>query len=60
MTGAAAGGLKAVAAAKNPVLGAVKGVIGGLSAKTKVLIVLVIVLCLLLGPVVLVLLSWGC
>ena len=59
LTGAAAGGLKAVAAGKNPVLGAVKGVIGGLSTKTKVLIVLVIVLCLLLGPVALVLLLVG-
>jgi hypothetical protein len=59
LTGAAVGGLKAVAAGKNPVLGAVKGVIGGLSTKTKVLIVLVIVLCLLLGPVALVLLLVG-
>jgi hypothetical protein len=59
LTGAATGGLKAVAAGKNPVLGAVKGAIGGLSTKTKVLIVLVIVLCLLLGPVALVLLLVG-
>jgi hypothetical protein len=58
-TGAAAGGLKAVAAGKNPVLGAVKGAIGGLSTTTKVLIVLAIVLGLLLGPVVLVLLLLG-
>src|SRR5688572_22821849 len=56
LTGAAAGGLKAVAAGKNPVLGAVKGAIGGLSTKTKVLIVLAIVLGLLLGPIALVLL----
>jgi hypothetical protein len=59
LTGAAAGGLKAVAAGKNPVLGAVKGAIGGLSTKTKVLIVLAIVLGLLLGPVALVLLLVG-
>jgi hypothetical protein len=59
LTGAAAGGLKAVAAGKNPVLGAVKGAIGGLSTTTKVLIVLAIVLGLLLGPVVLVLLLLG-
>ena len=59
LTGAAAGGLKAVAAGKNPVLGAVKGAIGGLSTKTKVLIVLAVVLGLLLGPVALVLLLVG-
>lgn len=59
LTGAAAGGLKAVAAGKNPVLGAVTGAIGGLSTKTKVLIVLAIVLGLLLGPVALVLLLLG-
>jgi len=59
LTGAAAGGLKAVAAGKNPVLGALKGAIGGLSTKTKVLIVLAIVLGLLLGPVALVLLLLG-
>ena len=56
LTGAAAGGLKAVAAGKNPVWGAVKGAIGGLSTTTKVMIVLALVLGLLLGPVVLVLL----
>jgi hypothetical protein len=59
LTGAAAGGLKAVAAGKNPTLGAVKGAIGGLSTKTKVLIVLAIVFGLLLGPVALVLLLLG-
>jgi hypothetical protein len=59
LTGAAAGGLKAVATGKNPVMGAVKGAIGGLSTTTKVLIVLAIVLGLLLGPVVLVLLLLG-
>jgi hypothetical protein len=59
LTGAAAGGLKAFAAGKNPILGAVKGAIGGLSTKTKVLIVLAIVLGLLLGPVALVLLLVG-
>lgn len=59
LTGAAAGGLKAVAGGKNPVWGAVKGAIGGLSTKTKVLIVLAVVLGLLLGPVALVLLLLG-
>lgn len=59
LTGAAAGGLKAVAAGKNPVWGAVKGAIGGLNTKTKVLIVLAIVLGLLLGPIALVLLLLG-
>lgn len=54
LTGAAAGGLKAVASGKNPVWGAVKGAIGGLSTTTKVLIVLTLVLALLLGPVMLV------
>jgi hypothetical protein len=44
---------------QEPVLGAVKGVIGGLSTKTKVLIVLAIVFGLLLGPVALVLLLLG-
>jgi plasmid stabilization system protein ParE len=52
--GAAAGLLKALGAGTNPVWGAVKGAIGGLSTKTKVLIVLALVLGLLLGPVVLV------
>jgi hypothetical protein len=59
LTGAAAGGLKAVAAGKNPILGVVKGAIGGLSTKTKVLIVLAVVLGLLLGPVALVVLLLG-
>jgi hypothetical protein len=59
LTGAAAGGLKAVAGGKNPVWGAVKGAIGGLSTKTKVLIVLTLVLGLLLGPVVFVVLLLG-
>jgi hypothetical protein len=54
--GATGGGLKAVVAGKNPVWGAVKGAIGGLSTKTKVLIVLALILGLLLGPVVLVVL----
>jgi hypothetical protein len=54
--GAAAGGVKALARGKNPVWGAVKGAIGGLSTKTKVLIVLALVLGLLLGPVVLIVL----
>src|SRR5215207_10081112 len=48
LTGAAAGGLKAVAGGRNPVWGAVKGAIGGLSTRTKVLIVLALVLALLL------------
>ena len=59
LIGAAAGGLKAVAGGRNPVWGAVKGAIGGLSTRTKVLIVLVLVLALLLGPVVLVVLLLG-
>jgi hypothetical protein len=54
--GAAAGGVKAVVRGKNPVWGAVKGAIGGLSTTTKVMIVLALVLALLLGPVVLLLL----
>jgi hypothetical protein len=54
--GAAGGGLKAVATGKNPVWGTVKGAIGRLSTKTKVMIVLVLVLGSLLGPVVLVVL----
>jgi len=59
LTGAAAGGLKAVAGGKNPIWGAVKGAIAGLSTRTKVLIVLALVLALLLGPVVLVVLLLG-
>jgi hypothetical protein len=59
LTGAAAGGLKAVAGGRNPVWGAVKGLIGGLSTTTKVLIVLALVLALLLAPVVLVVLLLG-
>jgi hypothetical protein len=55
VAGVAGGGVKALVAGKNPVWGAVKGAVGGLSTKTKVLIVLVVVLGLLLGPVVLVL-----
>jgi hypothetical protein len=56
LSGAAAGGVKAFVAGKNPVWGAVKGAIGGLSTTTKVMIVLALVLGLLLGPVVLLLL----
>ena len=52
--GAAGGLLKALGAGTNPAWGAVKGAIGGLSTKTKVLIVLALVLGVLLGPVVLV------
>jgi hypothetical protein len=52
--GAAGGLVKALSAGTNPVWGAVKGAIGGLSTKTKVLIVLAVVLGMLLGPVVLV------
>jgi hypothetical protein len=59
LTGAAAGGLKALAGGKNPVWGAVKGAIGRLTTKAKVMIVLALVLGLLLGPVVLVLLLLG-
>jgi hypothetical protein len=54
--GSVLGGLRAMVAGRNPVWGAVKGTIAGLSAKTKVLIVVGLVLGLLLGPVVLVLL----
>jgi hypothetical protein len=59
LSGAAAGGLKALAGGKNPVWGAVKGAIGRLTTKAKVMIVLALVLGLLLGPVVLVLLLLG-
>jgi len=52
--GAAGGLVKALGAGTNPIWGAVKGAIGGLSTKTKVLIVLALVLGALLGPVVLV------
>src|SRR5829696_1693200 len=52
--GAAAGLVKALGAGTNPIWGAVKGAIGGLSTKAKVLIVLALVLGALLGPVVLV------
>jgi hypothetical protein len=52
--GAAGGLVKALRAGTNPVWGAVKGAIGGLSTKAKVLIVLALVLGVLLGPVVLV------
>ena len=52
--GAAGGLLKALGAGTNPVWGAVKGAIGGLSTKAKVLIVLALVLGVLLAPVVLV------
>ena len=59
LTGAAAGGLKAIAGGRNPVWGAVKGGITGLSTRTKVLMVLALVLALLLGPVVLLVLLLG-
>src|SRR5829696_2767890 len=59
LIGASAGWLKAVAGGRNLVWGAVKGAIGGLSTRTKVLIVLALVLALLLGPVVLVVLLLG-
>jgi len=52
--GAAGGLVKALRAGTNPVWGAMKGAIGGLSTKAKVLIVLALVLGVLLGPVVLV------
>jgi hypothetical protein len=54
--GSALGGLRAIVAGRNPVWGAVKGTIASLSTRTKVVIVLALVLGLLLGPVVLVLL----
>jgi hypothetical protein len=53
LTGAAHGGVRAALAGKNPVWGAVKGTVVNLSTRTKVLIVLAAVLCLLLGPAVL-------
>ena len=59
LTGAAAGGLKAVAAGRSPVWGAVKGAIAGLRTRTKVLIVLALVLASLLSPVALVVLLLG-
>ena len=59
LTGAAAGGLKAVPGGRSPVWGAVKGAIGRLSTRTKVLIVLGLVLVLLLSPVVLLVLLLG-
>jgi hypothetical protein len=59
LTGAAAGGLKAVAEGRSPVWGAVKGAIAGLSTGTKVLIVLALVLAVLLAPVVLLVLLLG-
>jgi hypothetical protein len=59
LTGAAVGGLRAVAGGKNPIWGAVKGAIGGLSTKTKVVIVLALIIALLLGPVVLLVLLLG-
>jgi hypothetical protein len=59
LTGGVGGGVKALLAGKSPVWGAVKGVIGGLSTTTKVLIVLSLVLALVLGPVLLLLLLLG-
>lgn len=49
-------GVQAVLTGKNPVLPAVKGMVSGLSGKTKVMLVLLFVLALLLGPVLLVVL----
>jgi hypothetical protein len=54
LTGAAGGGVRAALAGRNPLWGAVKGMVANLSTGTKVLIVLAAVLSLLLGPVVLV------
>jgi len=54
--GSALGGLRAMVAGRNPVWGAIKGTIASLSTRTKVLIVVALVLGLLLGPVLLVLL----
>ncbi|MDV6266615.1 MULTISPECIES: hypothetical protein [Rhodococcus] len=49
-------GVRAVLTGKNPVLPAVKGMVSGLSGKTKVMLVLLFALALLLGPVLLVVL----
>jgi hypothetical protein len=53
---AAGGGVAALVAGRNPIWGALKGVVKGTSTTTKVLVVLAVVLALVLGPVVLVLL----
>jgi hypothetical protein len=55
LTGAAGGGLKAIAEGRNPLWGALKGWFTGLRTGTKVLIVLALVLALVLAPVVLLL-----
>lgn len=56
--GVAAGlaGLRAVLAGENPMWPATKGFVSGLSAKTKVTLILLLFLALLLGPVLLVIL----
>jgi hypothetical protein len=54
LAGAAGGGVRAALAGRNPLWGAVKGMVANLSTGTKVLITLAAVLGLLLGPVVLV------
>jgi uncharacterized membrane protein YdbT with pleckstrin-like domain len=53
---AAAGGLGAVVAGRNPIWGAVKGAIRGASVTTRILLVVAVLLALVLGPVALVLL----
>ena len=54
LTGAAGGWVRAALQGRNPLWGAVKGMVANLSTGRKVLIVLAAVLSLLLGPVVLV------
>jgi hypothetical protein len=49
---AALGALRAVLSGKNPVWAAIKGLVSGLSAGGKVLLVLVVILAILLLPVV--------
>jgi hypothetical protein len=55
----AGGGLAALLSGRNPIWGAVKGAIVGLSPTTIVLVVVGIVLALVLGPVFLILLLLG-
>ncbi|MFE4498459.1 hypothetical protein ACFRFQ_01275 [Rhodococcus sp. NPDC056743] len=49
-------GARAVLTGKNPAWPAVKGLVSGMSGKTKVTLILLLVLALLLGPVLLVVL----
>lgn len=49
-------GIRAVLAGKNPLWPAAKGLVSGLSAQTKSMLIILIVLALLLGPVLLIVL----